>query len=227
MFQKHDDFDVVALQLHCLLPCKYWLHVTFTTNTNFVVSFLFVWPTHVTAQRGTRQSVFSPAATADHMTKNIPTAILFREEGSRPRRFRMGSTTLSLRGISIRMSTASNMVSQAAGKRNVIWEGRDPEEKDEVKLCRKAAKHENYRGCLCIPTQRLCACVSTFSLILLWHPQVVKSKHNEMKKYSCKSQKRKQRFKSINWVVSTRIIVVDVNIFISSSSSSIVFLHIY
>ncbi|TNN69065.1 hypothetical protein EYF80_020768 [Liparis tanakae] len=56
------------------------------------------------------------------MTKNIPTAILFREEGSRPRRFRMGSTTLSFRGISMRMSTASNMVSQAAGKRNVIWE---------------------------------------------------------------------------------------------------------
>lgn len=62
-----------------------------------------------------------PAATADHMTKNIPTAILFKEEGSRPRCFRMGSTTLSFRGISRRMSTASNMVSQAAGKRNVIW----------------------------------------------------------------------------------------------------------
>lgn len=63
----------------------------------------------------------SPAATADHMTKNIPTAILFREEGSRPRRFSMGSTTLSLRGISRRMSTASNIVSQAAGRRNNIW----------------------------------------------------------------------------------------------------------
>lgn len=69
----------------------------------------------------TRLLLHSPAATAEHITKNIPTAILFREEGSRPRRFRMGSTTLSLRGISIRMSTASNMVSQAAGKRNVIW----------------------------------------------------------------------------------------------------------
>lgn len=63
----------------------------------------------------------SPAATADHMTKNIPTAILFREEGSRPRRFRTGSTTLSFRGISMRMSTASNMVSHAAGNWNFIW----------------------------------------------------------------------------------------------------------
>lgn len=179
-----NDLDVAALQLHCLLSCKYWLHVTFTTNTNFVVSFLFAWPTHVTAQRGTRQSALSPAATAEHMTKNIPTAILFSEEGSRPRRFRMGSTTLSFRGISMRMSTASNMVSQAAGKRNVIWVGRDPEEKDKVKLCRKAAKHQSMKtteNVSALLHSSQCACVSTFSLILLWHPQVVKSKHNEMK----------------------------------------------
>lgn len=62
------------------------------------------------------------------MTKNIPTAILFKEEGSRPRCFRMGSTSLSFRGISRRMSTASNMVSQAAGKRNVIWGVRTKEQ---------------------------------------------------------------------------------------------------
>lgn len=65
--------------------------------------------------------VDSPAATAEHMTKNIPTAILFREEGSRPLRLRMGSTTLSFRGINMRISTASNMVSQAGGKRKDCW----------------------------------------------------------------------------------------------------------
>lgn len=66
--------------------------------------------------------VDSPAATTEHMTKNMPTAILFRGEGSRPLRLRMGSTTLSLRGINMRINTASNMVSQAAGKRKVFWE---------------------------------------------------------------------------------------------------------
>lgn len=66
--------------------------------------------------------VDSPAATAEHITKNMPTAILFSEEGSRPLRFRMGSTTLSFKGISIRISTASNIVSQAAGKRKVLCE---------------------------------------------------------------------------------------------------------
>ncbi|PWA19779.1 hypothetical protein CCH79_00006741 [Gambusia affinis] len=70
------------------------------------------------------------------MTKNIPTAILFREEGSRPRRFRKGSTTLSLRGMSMRMSTASNMVSQAAGKvdRNMGCErgGRHAQAKERI-----------------------------------------------------------------------------------------------
>lgn len=87
----------------------------------------------------------SPAATADHMTKNIPTAILFREEGSRPRRFRMGSTTLSFRGISMRMSTASNMVSQAAGKRNVIWSARGRQREWE-RECAKSNKGMAIRG---------------------------------------------------------------------------------
>lgn len=56
-----------------------------------------------------------PAAKAEHMTKNMPTAILFREDGSRPFLLKMGSTSLSFTGMSRRMSTASNMVSQAAG----------------------------------------------------------------------------------------------------------------
>lgn len=49
------------------------------------------------------------------MTKNMPTATLFREDGSRPRRRSAGSTSRSLSGTSSTMSTASNMVSQAAG----------------------------------------------------------------------------------------------------------------
>lgn len=57
----------------------------------------------------------SPAAKAEHMTKNIPTAILFKEDGSRPCLLSTGSTSLSFSGMSKRMSTASNMVSQAAG----------------------------------------------------------------------------------------------------------------
>lgn len=49
------------------------------------------------------------------MTKNIPTAILLRDDGRRPFLLNMGSTSLSFSGINRRMSTASNMVSQAAG----------------------------------------------------------------------------------------------------------------
>lgn len=49
------------------------------------------------------------------MTKNMPTAIRFREDGSSPCRRSTGSTSLSFSGISSRMSTALNMVSQAAG----------------------------------------------------------------------------------------------------------------
>lgn len=52
------------------------------------------------------------------MTKNMPTAILFRDDGRRPLLLKMGSTSLSFSGINRRMSTASNMVSQAAGN----WE---------------------------------------------------------------------------------------------------------
>lgn len=65
-------------------------------------------------QKGDRHG-FLPAAKAEHMTKNIPTAILFKDDGSKPFLFKMGSTTLSFKGINRRMSTASNMVSQAAG----------------------------------------------------------------------------------------------------------------
>lgn len=72
-----------------------------------------------TAQVGSEQkwagAGILPAAKAEHMTKNMPTAILFSEEGSRPCRLRTGSTSLSFSGMSSRMSTASNMVSQAAG----------------------------------------------------------------------------------------------------------------
>lgn len=57
----------------------------------------------------------SPAAKAEHMTKNMPTAMRFRDEGSQPLLLSAGSTSLSFSGISRRMSTASNMVSQAAG----------------------------------------------------------------------------------------------------------------
>ena len=67
------------------------------------------------AGRSRNGAGFSPAAKAEHITKNIPTAILFKDDGSRPFRFKMGSTSLSFRGINRRMSTASNMVSQAAG----------------------------------------------------------------------------------------------------------------
>lgn len=66
-------------------------------------------------RRGTKRNGGSPAAKAEHMTKNIPTAILFREDGSRPCLLSTGSTSLSFSGMSRRMSTASNMVSQAAG----------------------------------------------------------------------------------------------------------------
>lgn len=66
-------------------------------------------------RRGTQKNGGSPAAKAEHMTKNIPTAILFREDGSRPCLLSTGSTSLSFSGMSRRMSTASNMVSQAAG----------------------------------------------------------------------------------------------------------------
>lgn len=69
---------------------------------------------------GDPQLVLLPAAKAEHITKNIPTAILFSEDGSKPCLFRMGSTSLSFKGMRIRMSTASNMVSQAAGN----WKGR-------------------------------------------------------------------------------------------------------
>lgn len=103
-----------------LFVWMYWWDVVFFIIPNCIVSPRFVL--HRSTERRCL-SGNSPAATADHMTKNIPTAILFKEEGSRPRCFRMGSTTLSFRGISRRMSTASNMVSQAAGKRNVIWGG--------------------------------------------------------------------------------------------------------
>ncbi|GAA6101901.1 uncharacterized [Tachysurus ichikawai] len=59
---------------------------------------------------------------AEHMTKNIPTTILFSEDGSRPLRFSIGSTTLSFRGISIRINTASTIVNQAAGNVNTpMW----------------------------------------------------------------------------------------------------------
>lgn len=97
----------------------YTWHVEFFVNPNniFSINVCLAYLRHGTGTR--RLSEHLPAATADHMTKNIPTAILFKEEGSKPRCFRMGSTTLSFRGISKRMSTASNMVSQAAGKRNV------------------------------------------------------------------------------------------------------------
>lgn len=66
-------------------------------------------------RRGGQRHSGSPAAKAEHMTKNIPTAILFREDGSRPCLLSTGSTSLSFSGMSRRMSTASNMVSQAAG----------------------------------------------------------------------------------------------------------------
>lgn len=103
------------------LSWLYWWHVEFFVhpNTIFFSNVCLAYLRHGTETRCL--SEHSPAATADHMTKNIPTAILFKEEGRRPRCFRMGSTTLSFRGISRRMSTASNMVSQAAGKRNVNW----------------------------------------------------------------------------------------------------------
>lgn len=113
----------MLLQLLYLSWFHRW-HVEFFVNPNNII-FFNVCLAYLRHGTGTRcLSEHSPAATADHMTKNIPTAILFKEEGSRPRCFRMGSTTLSFRGISRRMSTASNMVSQAAGKRNVnywVW----------------------------------------------------------------------------------------------------------
>lgn len=73
------------------------------------------------SRSGDLRVVFSPAAKAEHMTKNIPTAILFSEEGSKPFLFKMGSTSLSFKGIRIRISTASNMVSQAAGNWKGTW----------------------------------------------------------------------------------------------------------
>lgn len=68
-----------------------------------------------TIHYGDLQVVSLPAAKAEHITKNIPTAILFSEDGSKPFLFKMGSTSLSFKGMRIRISTASNMVSQAAG----------------------------------------------------------------------------------------------------------------
>lgn len=65
--------------------------------------------------------VFLPAANAEHITKNIPTAILFSEDGSKPFLFKMGSTNLSFKGIRIRISTASNIVNQAAGNWQDRW----------------------------------------------------------------------------------------------------------
>lgn len=65
--------------------------------------------------RGAAGGGRSPAAKAEHMTKNMPTAMRFRDDGSRPLLLSAGSTSLSFSGISRRMSTASNMVSQAAG----------------------------------------------------------------------------------------------------------------
>lgn len=70
---------------------------------------------------GKLQVIFLPAANAEHMTKNIPTAILFSEDGSKPFLFKMGSTSLSFKGIRMRISTASNMVSQAAGNWKRRW----------------------------------------------------------------------------------------------------------
>lgn len=102
-----------------------------------------------------------PAATADHITKNIPTAILFREEGSRPRRFRNGSTTLSLRGMSMRMSTASNMVSQAAGKVNFVR--KNQRRRDEIKMYTKQQSMKTKQT-VCTQTQLtlfvyICVCI--------------------------------------------------------------------
>lgn len=132
----------------------------------------------------------SPAATADHITKNIPTAILFRGEGSRPRRFRMGSTTLSLRGMSMRMRTASNMVSQAAGKVNFVR--KNQRRRDEIKMYTKQQSIKTKQT-VCFQTQLtvfvyICVCIQNKQArfrfwILLWHPQVVKTKHNLIKKY--------------------------------------------
>ena len=129
----------------------------------------------------------SPAATAENITKNIPTAILFREEGSRPRRFRMGSTTLSLRGISMRMSTASNMVSQAAGKRNVTWGirgggwGKAVQKRNKAwKLLRKSVHSHTVHRVFVFLWVCMCVSACTWALILLWHPQVDKIKHNEI-----------------------------------------------
>lgn len=150
-----------------------WLYVPSATENNtqlclfsFVVFVLFKW--HV--QR-TRLRVHSPAATAEHMTKNIPTAILFREEGSRPRRFRIGSTTLSFRGISMIMSTASNMVSQAGGKRNVIWGIQGEKHGMKKNKRQKSMKTTQFAKCL-----HSLESVHPSDLILLWHPQVVESK---------------------------------------------------
>lgn len=61
-----------------------------------------------------------PAVKTEHITLNIPMAILSKGDGNKSFLPKVESTSLSLKGMDSRMSTASNVLSQAAGN---VWSG--------------------------------------------------------------------------------------------------------